>query len=630
MQRLGHEEARTGSDVACRRRFILAIVARRQQEHPHGRWREVPAGIRLRRPLSRHDHAHERAPHQARPDSRGIHREDSRSRALGDVGRERPALGVPGDQGSREEEGSLRRLPGHQPGVLLLDGADAAVRAASSGVPGEGRRLERRVAEDQELHRRTAAPSLARGAGGDRGARRRPPPMGDRKRRVHLRKAREPFHRRPRQYLHAHAARDRVARPRIALGYGARAGAAEACPGRARPDRCVPDHLGRLRRHREKAGRAARADGDRPSRPLRHVEVHVERGHHRLPVQAARQDHVPLPPEGQPAAGRRRQEDLMRRLAAGAALLLACASAWPQAFPSKPILVVSTASPGSSGDAALRMMAAKMTASLGQPVVVELKTAARGAQAAQALAKAAPDGYTITYGTSGTFVNARFLYKNLAFDVLKDFAPISLAVSSPSYVVVNASIPVSSLKELIDYAKRNPGKLEYASTGVGSVFHLTGESLKLYAGIDLLHVPYAQANFSQMINDWASGRVALWFPTYAFLAPNLANKVKPLAIVDARRSSRLPDLPTVAEVIPGFQGFPAWWAFFGPAGLPSPIAERLSNEVRSALKAPDVQPKLNDLGLATLASTPHELAAHLKREIDAVGALTKAIGLEPE
>jgi tripartite-type tricarboxylate transporter receptor subunit TctC len=316
--------------------------------------------------------------------------------------------------------------------------------------------------------------------------------------------------------------------------------------------------------------------------------------------------------------------------AIGVAVLLAASNARPQAYPVKPILVVSTASPGSSGDAALRLMAAKMTASLGQPVVVELKTAARGAQAAQALARAGADGYTITYGTSGTYVNARFLFKNLAFDVLKDFAPISLAVSSPSYVVVNSTVPVSSLQELIDYAKKNPGKIEYASTGVGSVFHLTGESLKLYAGIDLLHVPYAQANFSQMINDWVTGRVALWFPTYAFLAPNIANKVKPLAIVDTQRSARFPDLPTVAEIIPGFQGFPAWWAFFGPAGLPAPVAGRLSEEVRAALKAPDVQAKLNDLGLATLASSPDELDAHLRREIDAVGKLVKAIGLEPE
>jgi len=320
----------------------------------------------------------------------------------------------------------------------------------------------------------------------------------------------------------------------------------------------------------------------------------------------------------------------MRLAALGVWPVIAASAALAQTYPSKPILVVSTASPASSGDAALRLMAAKMTASLGQPVVVELKTAARGTQAAQALAKAGADGYTITYGTSGTFVNARFLYKNIAFDVLKDFAPISLAVSSPSYVVVNSTVPVSSLRELIEYARRNPGKLEYASTGVGSVFHLTGESLKLYAGIDLLHVPYAQANFSQMITDWASGRVALWFPTYAFLAPNLVNKVRPLAIVDTRRSTRLPELPTVAEVVPGFQGFPAWWAFFGPAGLPSPIAERLAGEVRAALKAPDVQAKLDDLGLSTIASTPEELSSHLRSEIDAVGKLVKAIGLQPE
>jgi tripartite-type tricarboxylate transporter receptor subunit TctC len=313
-----------------------------------------------------------------------------------------------------------------------------------------------------------------------------------------------------------------------------------------------------------------------------------------------------------------------------AASLLAATAAWPQAYPAKPILVVSTASPGSSGDAALRAMAAKMSASLGQPVVIEVKTAARGALAAQALARAGPDGYTITYGTSGTFVNARFLFKNLAFDVLKDFVPISLAVSAPSYVAVNAAVPVNSLQELIDYAKRNPGKLEYASSGAGSVFHLAGESLKLYAGIDLLHVPYAQANFSQMINDWVSGRVAIYFPTYLFLAPYLP-KVKPLAIVDGRRSSRMPEIPTVAEVLPGFKSFIAWWAFFGPAGLPAPIIERLSSEVRASLKAADAVAKISDdLGLTIVASTPDELAAHLRRDIDAVGSLANAIGLEPE
>jgi tripartite-type tricarboxylate transporter receptor subunit TctC len=316
-------------------------------------------------------------------------------------------------------------------------------------------------------------------------------------------------------------------------------------------------------------------------------------------------------------------------LAVGAAIVFAAPQAWCQAYPAKPILIVSTASPGSSGDAALRVITAKMSASLGQPVVVETRTAARGAQAAQALARAGADGYTLTYGTSGTYVIARFLFKNLAFDVLKDFTPISLAVSAPSYVAVNASVPVNSLQELIDYAKRNPGKLEYASSGAGSVFHLAGESLKLYAGIDLLHVPYAQANFSQMINDWVSGRVAIYFPTYLFLAPHMP-KVRPLAIVDSRRSTRLPDVPTVAETLPGFQSFIAWWAFFGPAGLPAPVVERLSSEARAAMRHPDVAAKLDDLGLTIVASTPEELDAHLKRDIAAVGNLAKAIGLVPE
>jgi tripartite-type tricarboxylate transporter receptor subunit TctC len=319
----------------------------------------------------------------------------------------------------------------------------------------------------------------------------------------------------------------------------------------------------------------------------------------------------------------------MLRLLAAVLGLLAAQSAWAQAYPSKPIQVISTASPGSSGDAALRLMAAKMSASLGQPVIVEARTAARGAQAAQALARASADGYTLTFGTSGTFVNARFLFKNVAFDVFKDFTPISLAISSPSYVAVSATLPVKSLPELIDYAKRNPGKLEYASTGAGSVFHLAGESLKLYAGIDMLHVPYSQTNFPQMINDWVTGRVPVYFPTYAFLAPHM-REVRALAILDDHRSARMPDIPTVAEVLPGFQSFIAWWAFFGPAELPAPIAARLSSEVRAALKQPDAAAKLNDLGLTVVASPPAELAATLKQDVDAVEKLVKAIGLQPE
>jgi len=304
-------------------------------------------------------------------------------------------------------------------------------------------------------------------------------------------------------------------------------------------------------------------------------------------------------------------------------------AAWPQNYPSRPVRIVSSASPGTNGDAGLRMMAAKMTESMGQPVVVELMTAARGGQAYAVVSKAAPDGHTITFGTSGTYVYGRFLFKNMAFDTLKDYAPIGMAFNSPEFVAVHASLQIGTLKELIEYAKRNPGKLEYASTGIGSYFHLAGESLKKAAGIDVLHVPYAQANFPQMVNDWSSGRVAMWFPTWATLSPNLS-KVRALAVLDHQRSPRLPEVPTVDELLPGYQPFVVWWGFFGPAGLPAPLASRISAEVRKALQAGDVVPKLDDLGLVVVASTPEEFASGLRQEINTIGTLVNAIGLKPE
>src|SRR6185503_15941920 len=156
----------------------------------------------------------------------------------------------------------------------------------------------------------------------------------------------------------------------------------------------------------------------------------------------------------------------------GAAAMCAAFAAWPQAYPAKPINIVTSASPGSSGDAALRMMAAKMTESMGQPVIVDLRTAARGGQAYAVVGKAAPDGHTLTYGTSGTFVYGRFLFKNMAFDILKDYAPVSLSLNSPSYIAIHESRGIGSIRELVDFAKKNPGKIEYASVGNGSYFHL--------------------------------------------------------------------------------------------------------------------------------------------------------------
>ena len=275
------------------------------------------------------------------------------------------------------------------------------------------------------------------------------------------------------------------------------------------------------------------------------------------------------------------------------------------------------------------MMAAKMSQSLGQPVVVELRTAARGAQAYAVVSKAPPDGHTITFGTAGTFVYGRFLFKNMVFDVLKDYAPISMSLNSPGYVAIHSSHGINTLRQLIDYAKKNPGKLEFGSTGNGSFFHLAGEALKHAAGIDLLHVPYSQANYPQLQTDFLNGRIALFATTWFNVGPNL-HRLKPLAVIDRQRSRRSPDVPTVSELLPNFEPFVVWWGFFGPVGLPSPIAQRLAAESKKALLQPDVSPKLDDLGLDVVGSTPEELATLLRQDISAIGKLVKVIGLQPE
>ena len=302
---------------------------------------------------------------------------------------------------------------------------------------------------------------------------------------------------------------------------------------------------------------------------------------------------------------------------------------YAQTYPAKQILVVSSASPGTSGDAGLRLMTAKMTQSMGQPFIVEVRSAARGAQAYAVVSKAAPDGHTLTFGTAGTFVYGRFLFRNMAFDVLKDYSPISMSLNSPSYVAIHNSRGINTIQELVEYAKKNPGKLEFGSTGNGSYFHLAGEALKHAAGIDLLHVPYSQANYPQLQSDFLNGRIAMFMTTWFNVGPN-QNKLKALAIIDRQRSRHAPNVPVVTDLLPNFDPFVVWWGLLGPLGLPGPLANRIAAESKKALQQPDVASKLDDLGLDSVGSTPEEFAAMLRQDINAIGTLVKAIGLQPE
>jgi tripartite-type tricarboxylate transporter receptor subunit TctC len=304
-------------------------------------------------------------------------------------------------------------------------------------------------------------------------------------------------------------------------------------------------------------------------------------------------------------------------------------AAFAQAWPAKPIQVISSSSIGSSGDVALRLVTAKMASSFGQPVTVDFRGGAGGALAATPVMRAAPDGYTMLYGTTGSFVFARYLMKNLPFDILKDFAPVSLSQRAGTVLTVHASVPVNSFPELIEYSKRNPGKLSYGSSGNGSIFHLIGETLKVQTGMSMVHVPYSQANYAQLINDWGTGRVEVFFPDYlAYRAT--ASKVKTFAVIDSARMAQLPNVPQINELLPKFETVVTWWGYFGPTGLPRPIAERFAAEVKRSLQEPDVTAKLDDLGLTLVGSTPDELANTLRTDLDNTARIVKLLGIQPQ
>jgi len=311
------------------------------------------------------------------------------------------------------------------------------------------------------------------------------------------------------------------------------------------------------------------------------------------------------------------------------ALLLLPIAALPQAWPAKPILVVSGTGLGNPGDTALRQIAPRITDALGQPIVIETRAGGSGTIAYSAVARAAPDGYTILFGTS-SLATLRYLIKNPPVDPLKDFAPVSLVLSSPSVFAVTGSLPVSSVKEFIDYAKKNPGKLSFVHTGVGAGLHLIGESLKQHAGISMVAVPYKQSG-GTMTNDFITGRVPVYFSSLGTMRPFHADgRARIIAVINSKRFRQLPDIPTVNETLPGFYNVMPWFAFLGPAGMANPIAERFAAETRKALDDPKVTALLDAYGANIIGSTPEGLAAHMKRETEFMGRLIPSLGIVPE
>ena len=312
-----------------------------------------------------------------------------------------------------------------------------------------------------------------------------------------------------------------------------------------------------------------------------------------------------------------------------AATLVGSAPTTAQNWPSRPITIVVPFPPGPALDLVARQVAAKMAGPLGQAVVVENRTGANGTIGSNGVARAVPDGYTLLAATVGTHVTALHLIKNLPYDPIKDFTPIIAAVEPVTCLAVTASLPVNSVPELIAYAKAHPDELSFGSSGVGSVFHLMGELFNETAGVKIKHVPYR--GVAPALQDVIGGHIPMVFISVSNAEPAAkAGQVKILAVLEPTRYSKMPDVPSISEIIPAFRKPSSWFGFFGPPGLPAPIVNRLNAEMSKALTDPDVVKNLDANAFAVIGGTPQQFADLLKDGIQRYGTLIKAAGVQPE
>ena len=306
-----------------------------------------------------------------------------------------------------------------------------------------------------------------------------------------------------------------------------------------------------------------------------------------------------------------------------AVLALACvpALALAQAYPSKPVRLVVPYSPGGGADNAARILATRLSTTLGQTVVIDNRPGGSGMIGAQAVAQADPDGYTVLYDASAFAVNPAL--RKMAFDPAKDLMPVSLAVTVPNLFVVPPNAPYKTVQEFVDYARKNPGKLTYASYGAGSAAHLIGELLKARAGIDLLHVPYKGG--APALTDLMGGQVDAYFANAASGMNYVkSGKLRALAVTSGKRMAAMPDVPTLAES--GFKDFEVleWNGFFVPKGTPNEVVARLAKEVQAAVKDPATREKLQGLGLDPVGSTPEAFGRFVQAEMTRWAGLVKS------
>ena len=320
---------------------------------------------------------------------------------------------------------------------------------------------------------------------------------------------------------------------------------------------------------------------------------------------------------------------LPRFLAAACLLATGAALAQAPAWPAKPIRVIMTLGAGGGAEPLGRLVGQKLGEVLGQPIVFEAQGGAGGAIGAAMIAKAPPDGYTLGFSTPSSLVLRKFLAKSVPYDTLRDFTPVILVGETMAAIVASSALPVNTLAELIEYARRNPGKINYGTTGIGTTHHLSGVLIEQLTGIQIVHVPYKSGG--DTINALLGGQVQVLFGVLGTMIPQMkTGKVKLLAINGGKRFYRMPEVPIVSEVIKGYDRPPSWVAYVGPAGLPQPIVRRLYEEINRIVTQPEVSARFEDGGILVDTATPEQFAGFLRDNFELTGRIMKAAKIEPE
>jgi tripartite-type tricarboxylate transporter receptor subunit TctC len=324
-----------------------------------------------------------------------------------------------------------------------------------------------------------------------------------------------------------------------------------------------------------------------------------------------------------------RRRTVLAMLATTALVAATPGGASAQDFPTKPITIVVPFSAGGTTDILARIVGQGLQGELKQSTVVDNRAGAGGNIGTQAVARAQADGYTLLMGTVGTHAINAALYKKLGFDPVKDFAPLTRVANVPNLLVANPDQPYKTVQELIAYAKANPGKVNFGSSGAGTSIHLSGELFKSLAGVDIQHVPYKGS--APALADLLGNQIGIMFDNMpSSIAHVRSGKLRPLAVTTAKRSPELPDVPTVAEAgVPGYEAT-SWFGMFAPAGTPAPVLARLNGALTKVLNDPGVRKRMAEQGAEPVSETPEQFAAFIAAESRKWGDVVKQSGATAE